>query len=119
MEENRKYDDFAILEDVHDTYKNISLKLLSFLKYSEREFPDADFIGKIDDDTYLNLDVLAKSIRYLPSERYLISIKSHLIEFALVGFGILYKKKNQIANTLMPTGNLAITILSMPLVPLT
>lgn len=56
--ENRVYDDLLLLEDLHDSYANLTLKLVKSMKKVTEILPNFKFLLKSDDDTYVKLDLL-------------------------------------------------------------
>lgn len=61
--EQRNYQDLLLLEDLQDTYKNLTLKLKMTLQWVNKSIPTFDYIVKVDDDSFVRLDKLAKAIR--------------------------------------------------------
>ncbi|GAB6030864.1 hypothetical protein CHUAL_007698 [Chamberlinius hualienensis] len=54
VQENTKYNDI-VQEDFHDTYNNLTLKSVMMLKWVNSSCPNAKYIMKTDDDTFVNL----------------------------------------------------------------
>lgn len=57
--ESRVYSDLLLLEDLKDSYKNLTLKLLSALEKINTVTPNFKYLLKCDDDSYVKLDYLA------------------------------------------------------------
>lgn len=49
--------------DFLDSYKNVTIKLLSGLKWAHGNCPHTQFVMKGDDDIYYNLDVITRGLR--------------------------------------------------------
>lgn len=58
ISEQKVYNDLLLLEDLEDSYKNLSLKLIKSMQKLDRTTPNFKFVLKSDDDTYAKLDYL-------------------------------------------------------------
>ena len=63
--EARAHGDVLVLPDVAlvDVYRELARKVLAFHAWAARSHPRAPFVGKIDDDCYANLRLIAQ-VRY-------------------------------------------------------
>ncbi|CAO1432117.1 unnamed protein product [Diamesa hyperborea] len=52
-----------IIEDFHDSYQNLTLKVAFLLKNYLRHFPDSQYFFKLDDDVFLNVKLLKNKLR--------------------------------------------------------
>lgn len=57
LEEKRQYQDLLIMDELHDSYNNLTRKLLMSFEMLETKMP-FKYLLKIDDDTYVKLDQL-------------------------------------------------------------
>ncbi|KAK3713829.1 hypothetical protein RRG08_033802 [Elysia crispata] len=53
-----------------DTYKNLTLKSISIIKWISKKCPNARYVAKIDDDMYVNIPLLVTSLRNHATEIY-------------------------------------------------
>lgn len=60
-EEQRVYSDVLELEDLEDSYANLTTKILQSMKHID-EMYDFKYLMKVDDDTYLKLDLLSEDL---------------------------------------------------------
>ena len=68
VEESRKYDDIIHL-DVSETYRNLTLKTMAFLYWTQNYCDSSiDFVLKVDDDVYVNVYNLALVINSVSKE---------------------------------------------------
>ena len=66
MSENNFYNDVLMLSDLHDSYQNLTLKVLKSLQwYAENVY--FDFALKCDDDTFVHVDKLLREMDALVS----------------------------------------------------
>lgn len=56
--EQKVYNDLMLLEDLEDSYKNLTLKLIKSMQKLNRTTPNYKFVLKSDDDSYVKLDYL-------------------------------------------------------------
>lgn len=69
MEENERYRDMLQV-NMHDKYRNLSLKVTGLLNWVHHYCPQVDFVLKVDDDVYVNVHNLATVLHsHPPSER--------------------------------------------------
>lgn len=69
MEENETYRDMLQV-NMHDKYRNLSLKVTGLLNWVHHYCPQVDFVLKVDDDVYVNVHNLATVLHsHPPSER--------------------------------------------------
>lgn len=59
--ENGRFDDLLLLDDLEESYHNLSLKVLKTFAYIDKGF-DASYIFKADDDTFVLLDEVLKEL---------------------------------------------------------
>lgn len=52
-----------IIEDFHDSYQNLTLKVAFLFKNYLRHFPDSKYFLKIDDDVFLNVKLIQNKLR--------------------------------------------------------
>lgn len=64
IDENRKYEDIVV-EDLHDTYRNLTLKSLRMMKWAIHKCSGVKFLLKADDDTFVNVQNLANYVAAL------------------------------------------------------
>ena len=50
-------------EDYIDTYENLTLKSISMIRWVSQNCPNARYVAKIDDDTYVNIPLLIRSLQ--------------------------------------------------------
>jgi galactosylxylosylprotein 3-beta-galactosyltransferase len=60
--EQKVYSDLLLLDDLHDSYKNLTLKLVKSMEKLVRTTPNFKYILKTDDDSYVKLDLLAQDL---------------------------------------------------------
>lgn len=60
--EQKVYNDLLLLADLKDSYFNLTLKLVESIKKLERTTPKFKYLLKVDDDTYVKLDLLSESL---------------------------------------------------------
>lgn len=65
--ESKKFHDM-IKEDFFDTYHNLTYKTIMGMKWASRKCANAKFVMKTDDDMYINIDALLKSIKSRETE---------------------------------------------------
>jgi galactosylxylosylprotein 3-beta-galactosyltransferase len=56
--EKKVYNDLLILEDLKDSYNNLTLKLIKSMNALNRTIPNFKYAMKVDDDSYVKLDLL-------------------------------------------------------------
>ncbi|KAK2996974.1 hypothetical protein RJ639_026330, partial [Escallonia herrerae] len=59
--ENKQTNDFVILEDHVEAPEELPMKTKTFFAHAAEKW-DAEFYAKINDDVYLNIDVLANAL---------------------------------------------------------
>ena len=69
-EEQEEHDDLLLMPELKDSYYNLSLKMKLGLSWVNENF-DFDYIIKTDDDTYVRIDNIAKTLRELNCENSL------------------------------------------------
>ncbi|XP_058059766.1 beta-1,3-galactosyltransferase 6 [Anopheles bellator] len=60
-EEQRVFGDILELEDLHDSYGNLTVKVLRSMQHIDTKY-DFKYLAKLDDDTYVKLDLLAEDL---------------------------------------------------------
>lgn len=60
--ENRVYNDLLFLDDLQDSYKNLTRKLIQSMNKLNRTTPNFKYLLKCDDDTYVKLDLLTQEL---------------------------------------------------------
>lgn len=60
--ENQVYHDVLVLDDLKDSYANLTLKLIKSIKKINEILPNFKYLLKVDDDTYVKLDYLAMDL---------------------------------------------------------
>ncbi|XP_055589126.1 beta-1,3-galactosyltransferase 6 [Uranotaenia lowii] len=60
-EEQRVYNDMLELEDLHDTYANLTTKVIRSMELIDNKY-DFKYLMKADDDTYLKLDLISEDL---------------------------------------------------------
>lgn len=60
--EQRVYNDLLLLDDLQDSYKNLTLKLIKSMQKLNRATPNFKYVLKSDDDSYVKLDFLAQDL---------------------------------------------------------
>lgn len=65
--EGKKHNDI-IQEKFHDTYNNLTLKLVSLLKYATTYCKKSKYIMKVDDDTFTNVNALVRNLLKIPDD---------------------------------------------------
>lgn len=58
--------------DFLDTYRNLTLKSMTMLRWATTECPSAEFLLKADDDTFINIPLLAMYLRYYRTKKELL-----------------------------------------------
>lgn len=56
--EQKVYNDLLLIDDLRDSYKNLTLKLIKSLDKLNRTTPNFKYVLKCDDDSYVKLDFL-------------------------------------------------------------
>ncbi len=60
--ENSQHNDLLLLTPFHDSYANLTAKVLESFKWIDKNF-DSKFVFKADDDTFARLDVILDELR--------------------------------------------------------
>lgn len=60
-DEQRVYNDVLELNDLHDSYANLTTKITRSMKYVDQQY-DFKYLMKLDDDTYVKLDLLSEDL---------------------------------------------------------
>lgn len=60
--EQKVYNDLLLLDDLHDSYKNLTLKLIKSLQKLNQTTPNFKYVLKSDDDSYVKLDYLTQDL---------------------------------------------------------
>ncbi|XP_049531204.1 beta-1,3-galactosyltransferase 6 [Anopheles darlingi] len=60
-EEQRVFSDILELENLHDSYGNLTTKVLRSMQHIDAKY-DFKYLAKLDDDTYVKLDLLAEDL---------------------------------------------------------
>lgn len=60
--EQRVYSDLLLLDDLKDSYKNLTLKVIKAMKKVEQTTPNYKYLLKCDDDSYVKLDLLTQDL---------------------------------------------------------
>lgn len=70
-EEMKNFDDI-VLVDVEDSYDNLALKTLAFMKWTVKKYMDKGFtyFMHADDDSFIRLDLLILHLQRKPREKY-------------------------------------------------
>lgn len=62
LSEQRVYNDLLLIDDLKDSYKNLTLKLIKTMKKLEKTTPNYKYLLKCDDDSYVKLDLLTQDL---------------------------------------------------------
>lgn len=76
LNESKKYGDI-VTGNFIDSYRNLTLKVLTGLYWVRRYCAGATFISKMDDDTFVNIPLLYKHLQVKPQLNYM--ILGHLV----------------------------------------
>lgn len=68
--EQHTFDDILLLEDLQDSYSNLSTKVLLGLQWAN-EHVKYDYLVKVDDDSYVQIEGLSNALRKLNCDRRL------------------------------------------------
>lgn len=60
--EQKVFNDLLILEELEDSYRNLTLKLILSLQALNRTTPNYKYLLKCDDDSYVKLDLLSQDL---------------------------------------------------------
>lgn len=60
--EQKVYNDLLLLDDLEDSYRNLTLKVIHAFQKLERTTPNFKFVLKCDDDSYVKLDHLTQDL---------------------------------------------------------
>lgn len=60
--EQKVYNDLLLIDDLEDSYKNLTLKLVRSSQKIEKTTPNFKFLLKADDDSYVKLDLLTQDL---------------------------------------------------------
>lgn len=60
--EQKVYNDLVLIDDLKDSYKNLTLKLIKSMQKLERTTPNFKYILKCDDDSYVKLDLMTQDL---------------------------------------------------------
>lgn len=66
--EQKVFNDMLLLDDLEDSYKNLTLKLISSMQKLERTTPKYKYVLKCDDDSYVKLDALSQELIHYQSK---------------------------------------------------
>ena len=64
-EEQNVYSDMLLLEDLKDSYHNLSAKVLLGLQWSQAENLNFDYLIKTDDDSYVRIKAISDALRQM------------------------------------------------------
>lgn len=70
-EEQDVYQDLLLLEDLKDSYLNLSAKVLLGLEWSQAENVDFDYLVKTDDDSYVRIEAVSEALRQMECQNEL------------------------------------------------
>ncbi|CAG9110862.1 unnamed protein product [Plutella xylostella] len=76
--EDTKNKDILFLQDLQDSYKNLTLKLLNSLKWLNENLPKLKYVVKCDDDSFVRLDLIVKEIENYAPEMSAAEISSYV-----------------------------------------
>lgn len=60
--EQKVFHDMLLIDDLHDSYKNLTLKLVKSLQKLQKTTPNLKYLLKCDDDSYVKLDFLVQDL---------------------------------------------------------
>lgn len=60
--EQKVYNDLMLIDDLQDSYKNLTLKLVKSMQKLNRTIPNFKYVLKCDDDSYVKLDLLSQDL---------------------------------------------------------
>lgn len=60
--EQKVYNDLMFLDDLQDSYKNLTLKLIKSMQKLNRTIPNFKYALKCDDDSFVKLDLLSQDL---------------------------------------------------------
>ncbi|KPM07284.1 beta-1,3-galactosyltransferase 6-like protein [Sarcoptes scabiei] len=64
--ENEKFEDLLLLSNINDSYDNLTDKILQSFRWIDLRYKNRfDFMLKVDDDTFVRLDLLYKDLQQL------------------------------------------------------
>lgn len=71
QKERKQYGDMLLFDSLKDSYLNLSLKVVHGLNWVERELPHFDFVIKTDDDSFIQVEKVAKAFIKLGCPEFL------------------------------------------------
>ena len=83
-EESRMYND-VIIADLHDSYRNLTLKTLSSLKWVDSYCPSAKYFVKCDDDTLVHVPNVLRFLEVNPINRGIVGARMIRIQVRRTG----------------------------------
>ncbi|XP_014360342.2 beta-1,3-galactosyltransferase 6 [Papilio machaon] len=60
--EQKRNKDILILDNIEDTYKNLSLKVLNALSWISENLKEMKYVIKCDDDSFVRIDLIVKNL---------------------------------------------------------
>ena len=60
--EQKVYNDLLVLDDLEDSYKNLTLKLIKSFQALNKTTPNYKYVLKCDDDSYVKLDLFSQDL---------------------------------------------------------
>lgn len=74
--EQKVFNDLLLLDNLEDSYKNLTLKLILSMQKLERTTPKYKYLLKCDDDSYVKLDLLTQDLIQYEDKRRLMKEKT-------------------------------------------
>lgn len=78
--EQKVYSDLLILDDLKDSYRNLTLKLIKSMQKLSRTTPNFKFVLKCDDDSYVKLDLMTQDLIQYESKVKVMKAKKQTLE---------------------------------------
>lgn len=78
--EQKVFHDMLLLDDLHDSYKNLTLKLVKSLQKLHVTTPNMKYLLKCDDDSYVKLNLLAQDLVEYDSKLHEMKQKKQTLE---------------------------------------
>lgn len=66
--EQKRNKDILVLDNIEDSYKNLSLKVLNTLSWISKNLKEMKYVIKCDDDSFVRIDIIVKDlVAFAPS----------------------------------------------------
>lgn len=93
-DEQKVFNDCLLLDDLEDSYQNLTLKLIMSMQKMDRTTPNYKYVLKCDDDSYVKLDSLSQDLIQYDSKMRLMKKKKKTLENLELYWGYFQGRAN-------------------------